>query len=297
MQKNTLEAFKKAVKEKYEIEKLGIHSSFLLHPSRAKLRNLCFEVLKENSYTPDLLCFRAFLGFEFNPNSFQKLKAATDKFRPIETFFKGETDLTDLESVQMAAILVDFSPRPYLKYAKFESVALPETASIALQTERSNQGLTSQIENGKTLLIKPENPRNTKPILLKNDYVSNPAYWIIPLLAAVLLFYGYQALNTKECMQWNNDHYEVVDCKTEQLGLLTANEKKPINSQLLSLRKINVCDTTTFFKHEKALVWYCKKNKNQLEYFNGPGYHPESGKALKPITKYMIKKYVLKTPK
>ena len=59
----------------------------------------------------------------------------------------------------------------------------------------------------------------------------------------------------------------------------------------MQLRKIDVSDTTTFFKHEKAQVWYCKKEK-QIEYFNGPGFHPENGKVLKPITNYMIEKYV-----
>jgi hypothetical protein len=42
-----------------------------------------------------------------------KMKDVTDKFRPIETFFKGETVLSDIEALNMAAILVDFESRPF----------------------------------------------------------------------------------------------------------------------------------------------------------------------------------------
>lgn len=289
-----VEAFKEAVKEKYETQKLGVHSSFLLHPSRAKLRNLCFELLKENPHPSDLLCFQAFLGFEFNPNGFQKLKAATDKFRPIETFFKGETDLNDLESVQMAAILVDFSPRPYLKFAKLESEELHAKTSIDIPNQSPTQEKTSQFDNGQMFPMNAERIADAKPIFYKNVTFRKPIFWVVPLVLALLVFYGYQAINSKECMQWNDDHYEIVDCKTERLDLFSANDKMPINNQLFTLRKIEVCDTTTFFIQEKAQVWYCKKDKNQLEFFNGPGFHPVSGKALRPITDYMINKYVIK---
>lgn len=290
MKKNTVEAFKKAVKEKYNAEKQGVHSDFLLQPSRAKLRDLCFEIFKENPSPSDLICFRAFLGFEFHPDNLRKLKTATDKFRPIETFFKGETDLNDLESVNMAAILVNFSPRPFLKFLKFENT---EAISVEVTTEELKENQTDQYTVYETPPLKTENQTVAKPIFYKSAAFRKPVYWMIPLFLAVILFYGYRAINPKECMQWNGDHYEIVHCKSTQMGFLSANEISPINNQLISLRKINVCDTTTFFKNEKPQVWYCKKDK-KVEFFNGPGFHPESGKALKPITDYMINKYVLK---
>ena len=61
MKNNTLEDFKKAIKEKYEEEKAGNNAHFLLQLSRAKLRDLCFELFKENSNQADLNCFRAFM--------------------------------------------------------------------------------------------------------------------------------------------------------------------------------------------------------------------------------------------
>jgi hypothetical protein len=104
MVKNTLEDYKSAVKLKYEFEKIGSHSSFLLNPSGAKLRKLCGELFTNNTRTDDLKCFSTFFQFDFSLNCSNKLKEQTDKFRPIETFFKGETDLTDIEAVNIAAI-------------------------------------------------------------------------------------------------------------------------------------------------------------------------------------------------
>lgn len=136
----TLEDFKKAIKEKYKLEKVGSNAHFLLQPSRAKLRDLCFELFKENFNQADLNCFRAFMGFDFDTNASNKIKALTDKFRPLETFLKDETDLTDLAAINMVAILVDFSNRPYFKFAKMASVEidLPNANSFLKFDEESN---------------------------------------------------------------------------------------------------------------------------------------------------------------
>ena len=284
MKNNTLESYKKAIREKYEIEKLGEKSHFLLVLSRAKLRDLCFETFKENSSQADLNCFKAFLGFEFNSDCLNKLKVATDKFRPLETFLKGETDLTDLASVNMTAVLVDFMPRPYLKFCKVESkeMAVVEENFVANKM-RSNSDISTQ-------RISDVN-RYDDRIVQPNPFFRKPIIAIGVVILCVMGLFGYQMWNQKECMQWDENHYEIVDCETEQAHFFQAFEKIPVNKTLLQLRKIDVSDTTIFFKHEKAQVWYCKKEK-QIEYFNGPGFHPENGKVFKPITNYMIEKYV-----
>lgn len=291
MKNNTLEAFKKAIKEKYEVEKLGVNAPFLLQPSRAKLRDFCFELLKENPNEIDLMCFKSFLGFEFNPNNANKLKALTDKFRPLETFFKGETALSDLASANMAAVLVDFTPRPYLKFCRLEhlEITFPAKKDYSEKKTISIQNNHSQVAHEMVSIeaVSQKTPYQ-KHLLFKKTYI-----FVLPILLCVFGFLGYKAFNKKECMQWNADHYEVVSCHTDQGGLLQPTEKIPLNETLLALQKIVVSDTTAFFKNDVPQVWYSKRNK-KVEFFNGPGFHPESHKALKPITNYMIKKYVLK---
>lgn len=44
-------------------------------------------------------------------------------------------------------------------------------------------------------------------------------------------------------------------------------------------------------KNEKAIIWYSKVG-DSIEFFNTHGMHPETGRALRPITSYIINKYV-----
>jgi hypothetical protein len=291
MMKNTLEDYKAAIKLKYEMEKIGSHSSFLLNPSRAKLRKLCGELFKNDAKADDLKSFSAFFQFDFVPNCSNKLKDQTDRFRPIETFFKGETDLTDIEAVNIAAILVGFNPRPYLKFLKsetlkkedslindIESVVVPKVTGedkMAINNNMENEGIIQQ-----SYLVKKQ-----------MRFLQTPQIITAMLLILILGGFGYWFLPKKTCMQWQKDHYEAVVCETEELGIVNLYSKLPMNENMITFKKIEVSDTTTFFKHNKPVLWYCK-NGDHLDFFNGPGFHPENEKTLKPITQYMIDKYV-----
>ena len=96
----------------------------------------------------------------------------------------------------------------------------------------------------------------------------------------------------KECMQWQTDHYEAVDCNSSNPGT-GANDIIPFDEDEFKLKKIEVTKKTPFFKNKKPLVWYCKQD-NKVEFFNSEGHHPGTHKQLKPISKYMIDKHVKK---
>lgn len=291
MVKNTLEDYKVGVKLKYELEKMGNHSSLLLNPSRAKLRKLCGELFKNNTKTDDLKSFSAFFQFDFVLNCSNKLKDQTDKFRPIETFFKGETDLTDIEAVNIAAILVDFNPRPYLKFSKqqtFKEENIPHSSIKNIDTTDvfGVSTIVKGIGINADQLIQPST-------LAKKEFSIYHKRLLIPGLVSVVMLsgFGYVFLPKKQCMQWQKDHYEAVVCETKAVGFVDLYSTMPLNKNMLNFRKIKICDTTTFFMHNRPIVWYCKTGNN-LDFFNGPGFNPENEKPLKPITQYMIDKYV-----
>ncbi|WP_432670635.1 hypothetical protein [Flavobacterium sp. SM2513] len=299
MMKNTLEDYKTAIKWKYEIEKTGSSSSYLFHPSRARLRKLCAELFLHNTSPDDLKSFSAFFQFDFTPNCSNKLKEQTDKFRPIETFFKGETDLTDTTAVNIAAILVDFQPRPFLKFSKQETFKIePPISSSSI--ESTNQPIfveetgTAKMEEGFNGMhhLHRQAPLQTK----KEGFLKKRLLLPMVLLATTLFGFGYFFTPKKACMQWQNDRYVEVTCEAKAIGLVDIYSIIPTKEELLHFRKIQVCDTTTFFRQNKPVVWYSKVNK-QLEYFNGPGFNPENGKALKPITQYMINTHIKSAPK
>lgn len=289
MVKNTLEDYKVGVKLKYELEKMGNHSSLLLNPSRAKLRKLCGELFKNNTSTDDLKSFSAFFQFDFVLNCSNKLKDQTDKFRPIETFFKGETDLTDIEAVNIAAILVDFNPRPYLKFSKQQGFKNENITTNSFESTDT----AAVFEVTKTLKNDSEHAIQASSSLQKKKLSIYHKRLLIPGLVSVVMLsgFGYVFLPKKQCMQWQKDHYEAVVCETKAMGFVNLYSTMPLNKNMLNFRKIKICDTTTFFIHNRPIVWYCKTGNN-LDFFNGPGFNPENEKPLRPITQYMIDKYI-----
>ncbi|WP_228012069.1 hypothetical protein [Flavobacterium hungaricum] len=116
MNNNTLKQYKKAIKNKYEIEKEGKYFDYLYKPSRGKLRDLCWLIFESNPSQDDLNVFRNLFSLDFDHTKKNKFKEKKDKFRPIETFFKGETDLTNIDAINMAAIMVGFEQRPFKKF-------------------------------------------------------------------------------------------------------------------------------------------------------------------------------------
>lgn len=262
-----LEAYKKAIRLKFEEEKTKEYSSFLVIPSRAKLRQLCMERLKVSSNADDLKSFSIFFGFEFGLNIQNRLQAQTDKFRPIETFLKGETDLSDIEGINIAALLVDFIPRPFRKFSK-GNYEEQEPTIVAI--------------SNKNKIIE------TKPT---SSFKKKIALVALSLFGFFTIGYTFNdvVFSKKQCMQWQEDHYEPVNCEVQ--GISSINKLEPLDKEKLFLKQIKVCDTTTCWIRDKAIVWYCKVG-GEPQFFNTHGVHPETGKALKPMSKYIFDKYV-----
>ncbi len=106
------------------------------------------------------------------------------------------------------------------------------------------------------------------------------------MVVATSSYLGYIG-GKEECMIWNNDHYVKTECSG------SSEEQKFIPHIYKNLKKVEISDTTAFIENGEVRIWYYKSN-GKLEYFSSPGKHPVSGKTLKPITKYMIDKYIRK---
>ncbi|MBZ4033348.1 hypothetical protein K6T82_01115 [Flavobacterium sp. 17A] len=166
---NSLEAYKKAIKNKYEIEKEGEHFDYLYNPSRGKLRDLCWLIFENNPTQDDLNVFKNLLCLDFDHSKKNKFKEQKDKFRPIETFFKGETDPSNIDAINLAAVIVDFQPRPFKKFN--EKCRIEETKPIEVVGKEK----TTEIEiNGieKSVLVNNEN-EETKDVPKKANLLFN----------------------------------------------------------------------------------------------------------------------------
>jgi hypothetical protein len=298
MQNNTFEDYKKAVKTKYEEEKDGKHFNYLNTPTRAKLRNLSWEIFEEqHTNQNDLNVFSSLLGLTFDLTKKNKFEEQIDKFRPIETFFKGETDPTNIDAVNLAAILVDFQPRPF---NKFRAKGITED-KIQIKNSNAQQSYTTNDENedkndaefedssvSRTSAHLPTNLNNSFSVKkTKNFKQVLIGIVVIFCLGFVISYYFFQK---RQCIQWSNDHYEKVDCTSDKNDIVHFNTKRPLDETLLELKKINIVDTTVFFINDQAIIWYAKSG-DTIEYFNGPGFHPITKKPLRPITDYILNKY------
>ena len=89
------------------------------------------------------------------------------------------------------------------------------------------------------------------------------------------------------CMIWKENHYEAIECEETSPQMNAV----PYNETVFQLKKITRIDTLNF---ENAIdkVWYTKKD-GEIEFYTNYGLHPENGKTLKPVTKYILTKYIL----
>lgn len=295
MKKNTLDEYKKAVKERYDEVKESDISGLLENPSPANLRELCIIKAEIISNKEDKLIFTRFFDIKDDESIIKQIeKCDTDKLKPAGNFLKNKTKDTKQIIVELIAILIDFKPRPYLKFSKIvedviekkeekieEDNALKEPSSIPIVLAINDKTKT--------------NTTDTNTILKSYSIKQKIAFGFGIILLMSFVGYGFKNIcfPKKECIQWSDNHYEQVECEGNKLGFAHNNPIFDFDENLLHFKKLDVCDTTKFFIEGQPTVWYIKQN-NRCEFFNAPGLHPISGKTLKPITEYIINKYIIK---
>ncbi|SFU53167.1 hypothetical protein SAMN05216480_10673 [Pustulibacterium marinum] len=115
----------------------------------------------------------------------------------------------------------------------------------------------------------------------------------VGVLALLVILISWIGLEEKEqhWMAWKQDHYEEVPFNGEMFKI---GELKMFNAKTIeNLKRVDPnCQTIFFTGTDKPLIWYGKATNKEYEFFSARGDHPVTGKPLKPITRYMIKKYI-----
>lgn len=111
---------------------------------------------------------------------------------------------------------------------------------------------------------------------------------LIIVIVAVLI---YNYVNRQRYMVWNEDHYIEVNLDVNKYNLNQLKFYK--EDRINDFKKVSPnCEYAFFNKDGTVKIWYGKNKQKELEFFTALGLHPETGKTLKPITKYMINKYL-----
>ncbi|TLP79764.1 hypothetical protein [Maribacter sp. ACAM166] len=122
--------------------------------------------------------------------------------------------------------------------------------------------------------------------------------WFVGVVIIGLSFFWYRGNDTlsestnTSCMVWRETHYKKITC-TNAADLYI----EPLNlAKLTNFKKVKVNVATAFFDEStrQPMIWYYKKDTDEIDYFTAPGLHPINGKTLKVITPYIVKKYVPK---
>lgn len=307
MHNNTPDDYIEAIRIKYEKEKdEGIYSNYLSNPSQANLRDLCWKIYKSDVVkADDLSVYYDFFKFEFDPNNENTSINYTDKFKKVGAFLRREKQPAKIDTVNFAAILVDFELRPYPKFKKKSKIGdekndIPsDFEPLNLQEEqiKDSETFTDSVEKEvETEEIKPKSINLF--INFKDNFLDKLKKNLKQTTIGVVIVFGlgfaisHYVFPKKQCMQWSNDHYEKVDCDLKTEGFVVANVVEPFDETKFGLKKITVSDTTTCFnKNGDAIIWYAK-TVNGIDFFNTHGRHPENQNPLKPVTHYILDKYV-----
>ncbi|MFN3667046.1 MAG: hypothetical protein ACK4S0_12845, partial [Sediminibacterium sp.] len=271
----------------------------LLHLRPARLRDECLKVCEERFQPRDLKTLRDFFGvFDGKEECLRVIaKVDVDKFKPLINYLNGDTESTNERNIELLAWLINFEPRPFelgRKYGRREDGGKEEggreDGPLQVAAEVLPWASTAPLEPAGML------PRK-KPGLLK---------WLIPGAIAVVAATGFSIMKFKEkppaiqslaalatsCMYWTGEVYKAVPCNARP-GTATVIALDTF--QLNHFKKVMQIDTITLRSVGK--LWYLKRN-NFPEIFTAPGNHPEElNKQLKPLSAYMIKKYILKNDK
>jgi len=302
------ESYKKVLKEHYEIEKKGEQINSLLNPTPAGLRDLFVYRMEQSNNVADVNVFEQFLGFSYEKNAVNKIKAEIDKFRPLVNFLKDKSDLTEIKRLNALAILLDYPNRPFNKFSniqkntteiieekKEEIIEKPNDISkeevIVKQKEITVvEDLTPKENTQEVIVVPDEEPiKNQRKFPFKEIGIIG-----IVVIIGISLFINIKNFTTKDCMVWKGEKYEAVDC-SETINSFAETTLPKDDKLIKDFRKIKVDNKTSFFdKKGNPKVWYIKNPNGTLEFFNQPGLQPETEKTLKPISKYIIQEYVLK---
>lgn len=255
-----------------------------------------------------------------------------EKFKPLISFLRRSTRATNTINIELLAWIIDFTPRPYNKWEiesrsnnRENTTDRTETPidSILLELTPSNQNESERISDNNEIEDSEEKTNyqsETDPTKEENEHVPdtiatssssnipkttfftpppkktwfkrNIKQTALSLVAATTLCGGTYMVaynGSQGCMYWTGDHYKSIPCqeKVEGATVLALDSAK-----LLNFKKINVPDTLTI--SSLNTLWYTKITVDSAEFYTSSGFHPLfPEKRLKPVTLYILNKYVL----
>lgn len=233
-----------------------------------------------------------------------------DDFKSVYQFLNGKTTKPREEIIELSAWLIDFQPRPYLRWVEERKADQPVIEEEE-KTRKEEKDEEKVVERG----LEPEKEKEAKNEVdlqkKEEDHklhdekkILNKATLItivvsITFAAVLVLSLLFKPVDppphkpvkigqNSQCMYWKGDHYEATACGQNHGDTLTL----PLdNARLLHLRRIHNPRTSITYA-SIGHVWYFR-TPDSLVYFTDSGAYPlDTNRRLLPITRYMIDHHI-----
>ncbi|MGJ1431537.1 hypothetical protein ACR79M_08165 [Sphingobacterium spiritivorum] len=240
-----------------------------------------------NRYNIELLAWI----IDFTPRPYSKWE--------IESRSNNRENTTDRTETPIDSILLELTPPN-----QNESERISDNNEIEDEDSEEKTNYQSEIDPTKeeNEQVPDTEATSSSSNILKTTFFTPPPKktWFkrnikqtaLSLVAATTLCGGTYMVaynGSQGCMYWTGDHYKSIPCqeKVEGATVLALDSAK-----LLNFKKINVPDTLTISSLNN--LWYTKITVDSAEFYTSSGFHPLfPEKRLKPVTLYILNKYVL----
>lgn len=210
----------------------------------------------------------------------------------LKAFKKAKSEIHSDKPTQLAKHLSDYiqeqSREPYGEKSlrthyntakKGDTIDLKKFVTNALSVYLGYESFENYIK------AQPTKPIKKKPLF------KNYTWPLAAVLFILMLFWGYNQLTKERWMVWQENHY--LEIKFDEKLLQEGKLKRYSEERIENFKQLQTdCNTRYKTNTGKPLVWYGKNPAGKLQYYTSPGLHPETGKTLKELTKYMYNKYV-----
>jgi len=264
-------------------------SQRLIHLTPANLKAECRAVCEERYNRKDEQLLSVFFGRQDDRDAYIAAidRLNTNRFKPLVNFLRGEVSTTKEKNIELLAWLIDFDRRPFRHGERYEKDETEKKEKVAVEEADTGEQTGPSASPEILPLVSagiPQKQKTSKP----GDKLRLVVVVLSLIIIAVVLYLILRRQpQTGNCMYWTGDHYQEISCKVKMRGtLVIAYDSVRLNT----LRKITTPDTIT----ERAIgkVWYIKMD-NELEFYTADGFHPvQIHRKLKPVSKYIICKYI-----
>lgn len=274
-------------------------------PSPGDLKDFCTLLLAKGLSKEDIYVFKKF----FSPfNEEVDLDKAirqfdSEKLKPLQYFLIGKTKSPKENLVKLSAVLIDFKPRPYSEWKKIrEAEAKGDLIEPTIEAGPAPSA-SDTIEEGPETDMTEEKPEDKTGSAGKNtdqeEEIAVKTTWFkhnLSILAAFMIvltgigsyLFIDRAREDERCMVWSGYEYQHISCSAKVVQAPIV----PFNDSLYQ-RMTRIKDPYILTKNDIGRIWYAKIDQDSAEFFISPGSHPlNENKVLKPLTEYILKKYV-----